>query len=172
MKIKTLVSFDFDNTMCFTPEPDDGKHIFKNKTGEDWPHRGWWGRSETLDMEIFDIPLNQYVYNEYLKFSEENDTYIILATGRLNKLRKEVDNVLSSHNLTFDEVHLNPGMDTFLFKKNLFEKLIFRIKPDTFIMFDDREEHLIRFEDWAKTQPCEIHIIDVVNKTIKKLNQN
>ena len=61
--MKKLVSFDFDKTMCFTPEPEEGKVIFKNKTGLDWPHRGWWGRSETLNLEIFSIPINQYVYS-------------------------------------------------------------------------------------------------------------
>jgi hypothetical protein len=172
MNVKTLVSFDFDKTLCLTPEPEDGKILFKNKTGENWPHRGWWGRSETLDLDTFDIPLNLDVYEEYLSYYGKDETYVILATGRLKKLESEVEKILEFHNIVFDEVHLNPGMDTFLFKKNLFEKLIFKFRPDIFIMFDDREEHLIRFEDWAKTQPCEIHINDVVNKTIVKINKN
>ena len=30
---KKIFIFDFDKTMCFTPEPEEGKVIFKNKTG-------------------------------------------------------------------------------------------------------------------------------------------
>ena len=61
-------------------------------------------------------------------------------------------------------------MDTYLFKRDLFERLIFRNKPDLFVMYDDRSEHLSKFEDWSKTQPCEIHIIDVIKKTTKIFN--
>jgi hypothetical protein len=168
--VKKLVSFDFDKTMCFTPEPEEGKIIFKNKTGLDWPYRGWWGRAETLNLEIFPIPVNQYVYREYLNYLDDPNSYVILATGRLSKLRDEVISVLDHHDLKFDELHLNPGMDTYIFKRDLFEKLIFRNKPDLFVMYDDRGEHLSKFEDWAKTQPCEIHIIDVIKKTTKIFN--
>ena len=169
--VKKLISFDFDKTLCFTPEPEEGQVIFKNVTGLDWPYRGWWGRGETLNLEIFPIPINQYVYKDYLKYSDDPDSYIILATGRLSKLRKEVEDVLMSHNFSFDEVHLNPGMDTYLFKTQLFEKLISKHKPDVFIMYDDRSEHLSKFVHWAKTQACEIHIIDVINKTTKIVNK-
>lgn len=162
-----LISFDFDKTLCQTPEPEYGKDLYKKLTGQDWPHRGWWGRPETLDLNIFSIPLDEFTYQEYLKYSKDDDCYLILATGRLNKLRNEVQEVLDSHSLKFDEIHLNPGMDTFKFKSDLFSKLIFKLKPETFIMFDDREEHLLKFETWAKTQPCEIHIIDIVNKEHK-----
>lgn len=168
--MKKLISFDFDKTLFLTPEPENGKKEFKDNTGMDWPHRGWWGRSETLDMDIFQIPINDYVYSEYLKYSNDNNSYIVLATGRLTKLRKEVQDILDYYDISFNEVHLNPGMDTFKFKSDLFSKLIFKLKPDTFIMYDDREEHLIKFESWAKTQPCEIHIIDIVNKEYKIIN--
>jgi len=169
--VRKLVSFDFDKTLCFTPEPEDGKITFKNVTGLDWPYRGWWGRPETLDLDIFPIPVNPYVYKEYLKCVEDSETYTILATGRLSKMRKEVDEVLLSHNLSFDEVHLNPGMDTYIFKTQLFEQLIRKKKPDLFVMYDDRYEHLLKFYHWAKTQPCEVHIIDVINKTTKSYNK-
>jgi hypothetical protein len=51
------------------------------------------------------------------------------------------------------------------------KKLISKNKPDVFIMYDDRFEHLSKFVHWAKTQPCEIHIIDVINKTTKIVNK-
>jgi hypothetical protein len=84
--------------------------------------------------------------------------------------------VLSQYDLTpsgqngFKEVHLNPGMDTYRFKTQLFERLITKHRPDEFIMYDDRQEHIQNFSEWAKTQPCKITIIDVVNKIEKTYN--
>lgn len=163
--LKKIYSFDFYATLFYTPEPEEGKKVFKRETGIDWPHKGWWSKKETLDQEIFYIPINEWVYKQYLNCISE-DSMIILATGRIEKLRNEVESILSNHNLVFDEVHLNPGMDTYLFKQRLFERLIDKHKPDLFTMYDDRVEHLIKFKEWAKTQTCQIDIIDI-NRKIK-----
>lgn len=166
-----LVSFDFDGTLFFTPEPNQGKIIYKNVTSLDWPYQGWWGRAESLNLDIFPIPVNPYVYRDYLNYMSDDDAYVILATGRLVKLRREVDKVLMSHNLSFDEVHLNPGGETFKFKAKLYEDLIRKVKPDVFIMYDDRHDHLSEFGHWAKLQKCQVNIIDVVNKREKQFNK-
>lgn len=169
--MKKVVSFDLDGTMCFTPEPEQGKIIFKQVTGLDWPYGGWWGRKESIDLNIFPIPVNPYVYSDYLKHISDYDAYVILATGRLAKMQNEVQLLLDYYNLEFDEVHCNPGGDTYIFKTKLFESLIQHHRPDVFTMYDDRYEHLIKFGEWAKTQPCQIDIIDVVNKTHKIFNK-
>jgi hypothetical protein len=163
--IRKIYVFDFDGTLFYTPEPEQGKKIFKLKFGFDWPHRGWWSKRETLDQNIFHIPMNQWVYREYRKSISE-DSVVILATGRMEKLRLEVESILDNNNLDFHEVHLNPGMDTFLFKANLFDNLIKKYNPEVLTMYDDRVEHLVKFKEWAKTQSCEIDIIDI-NRKIK-----
>lgn len=163
--MKSLVLFDFDGTLFNTPEPIEGKILFKNKTGTDWSHSGWWGRRESLDLDIFDIDLNEHVYLDYLKHSLDRDSYVILATGRLTKLKNEVQKILDLYKLNFDEVHCNPGTDTFLFKKILFENLISKHKPDLVFIYDDRIEHLNKFREWSMTQYCQMFIIDVVKKT-------
>ena len=162
---KNISVFDFDGTLFYTPTPDEGKKVFKSKFGFEWPYRGWWSKKETLDEETFHIPMNQWVYREYLK-AMSNDHFVILATGRMESLRKEVQSILSNNNLEFDEVHLNPGMETFLFKSKLFENSIKKHKAISLTMYDDRSEHLIKFKEWAKTQDCEINIIDI-NRKIK-----
>lgn len=174
--IKRIVSYDFDGTLCFTPEPLEGEKIWEKETGTVWPYRGWWSKKESLDMNIFDIPVNQFVYRKYLedvvRKEESKDTFILLATGRIEKLRKEVELVLNHHNLSFDMVSLNPGMNTLDFKIKLFEKLIEKYDPEVFVMYDDRHQHLVEFEKWAETQPCRIEIIDVTksDKTPKIIN--
>jgi len=157
---KTLYSFDFDDTLCHTMLPEPGKSIWLEKIGTTWPHRGWWSKSETIDPEIFDTPKNDWVYDEYLNASKDTDSLRILATGRLQKvpiMRENIEKILNRHNL-------NWGGDTFDFKTTLFEKLINITNCEHFVMYDDREEHLVRFEEWALTQNCKVTIVDVVNK--------
>ena len=48
-------------------ETEEGEKVWKEKTGTDWPYSGWWGRPESIDPEIFYIPLNQWVYKKYLE---------------------------------------------------------------------------------------------------------
>ena len=170
MEYNKLISFDFDDTLCHTPLPEDGKQVWFEKTGTEWPYNGWWSKPESLDLEVFDIPVNNWVYQRYLEAVTDDSAYLILATGRIEALRKEVELVLNHHNLSFDEVYLNFGGDTYSFKTRLFENLIKKVRPQEFIMYDDRQEHLPKFEEWATTQPCVVTIVDVVNKTTKTFN--
>lgn len=174
MKYKKLISFDFDKTLFLTPEPEFGKDIFLEKTGKVWPHIGWWGKSETLDLKIFDIPLNQWVYSKYVEFSDIEENFMILATGRLMKVDGMFDNVnkiLDKNSIEFNEVHLNWGGDTLKFKLKLFEQKIQSLGVEEFIMFDDRELHLIQFQEWAndfsKKNNIKITIVDVISKIEK-----
>jgi hypothetical protein len=182
----TLYSFDFDDTLFHTMLPNPGEKIWQEKTGEVWPHRGWWSKPETLDIEIFDTPKNDWTYKEYLKTTEETDSLRILATGRLQKvpgMRENIEKIINEHNFSFDEIwvinsddekqkgngkngiYLNWGGDTFAFKTELFSKLIEITGCDAFVMYDDREEHLPRFEEWAQTIEIPVTIVDVVRKT-------
>ena len=162
-KIKKLISFDFDDTLVHTPLPQEGKKIWKEKTGEEWPHRGWWSKPESLDTDIFDIPLNKKIHKRYQQAIKDPDNYVILATGRIEPLKDEVYEILGEYGLSFDETHLNPGIDTFDFKSNLFAKLIYELHPEEFIMYDDRQEHLVRFVAWANDMPCKVTIIDAIS---------
>jgi hypothetical protein len=187
---KTLYSFDFDDTLCHTPRPEIGKDTWKDKTGIDWPYAGWWGKSESIDPEIFYVPRNEWVYKKYLESSSDENGLKILATGRLNKvpnMRNHVKEILRKNNLEFDEVllipgtdsyptngeegiYLNWGGDTFRFKTKLFEQLIKKTKCDHFVMYDDRHLHITEFREWAKKINCKVTIVDVVNKREYKIN--
>ena len=106
MTYKRLISFDFDDTMCHTPKPEEGKIIWKEKTGTEWPYGGWWGKAESINPEVFDIPVNPWVYKKYLEAVSDPDNYVILATGRLKKvpnMLNHVETILNKHNISFDE---------------------------------------------------------------------
>ena len=62
MHYKRLICFDFDDTLFHTPLPEEGKKIWKEKTGQEWPHIGWWGKPESIDNEIFEIPKNETLF--------------------------------------------------------------------------------------------------------------
>lgn len=167
---QTLYSFDFDDTLIHTMLPDPGMEIWKEKTGKKWPYRGWWSKVETLDMEIFDTPKNEWTYKKYLDAKSDPSGYLILATGRLDTvsgMREGVIKILNFYGLEFDEIYLNWGGDTFKFKTTLFEKMIQKTGCRHFVMYDDRADHLPHFEEWAKNQICLVTVVDVVNKTTK-----
>ena len=162
-----LICLDFDKTLFNTPTPHEGKKIWMDKTDMVWPYNGWWGKSETLDTNVFHIHMNEWVHKKYLEAVADPDAYVILATGRLEKvpnMRKNIMNILNMNNVSFDEVYLNWGGDTFNFKTKLFEELIRKLKVDELTMYDDRAEHLTKFKKWAEFRPQKIKIVDVINK--------
>jgi len=161
---KKLISFDFEGTLIHTPVPETGKPEWERKTGLSWAGRGWWGQKDSLNTNIFYIPVNQWVYNQYEKYKSDDDNYVFVATGRLKRLEPQVQKVLSLNDIDCD-LYCNTGGDTFDFKCNLFKSLMkSNPKADELIMFDDRQEHLKEFVTWAKRQPIKVTIIDVVNK--------
>jgi len=184
--VDKIVSFDFDDTLVYSPKEDWGKKFWSESTGLDWPYPGWWSKPESLDINIFDIPVNPFVYKKYLEACSEEATLPILATGRLDKsrngerpgrlsLRKQVMDILRHHNIDFGtHTYLNPGMDTYDFKSILYSDLIEKYNPDTFVMYDDRHAHLVKFiEEWAPEQPCRVEVIDVTksDKTPVVINE-
>ena len=110
--MKNLAIYDFDGTLMNTPEKEEGKEIWKEKTGEEYPHRGWWGRRESLNTNIFDIQPISTIYFKKKKDIVNPNTYVIILTSRLEKLRPEVENILDIHGIEPDELILKKGNET------------------------------------------------------------
>ena len=49
---RELHVWDFDGTLVNTPVPDTGRAQYERETGHPWPHRGWWGRAESLEPPL------------------------------------------------------------------------------------------------------------------------
>ena len=105
-KIKRLIAFDFDGTLANSPEPETGKQIWLAKTGEKFPYSGWWGRKESLDMNIFDIKMFPSMVKQ-LKFEQSKpDTYVMVLTSRRDDLRPEVQAILDANDIHVDSLDM------------------------------------------------------------------
>ena len=83
--------------------------LWKEKNGEPYPHRGWWGRPESLDTTLFDIKPFPNVLAQLVKEKNTPDTSVIILTSRMEKLRSEVENVLDLNGIVVDDVILKKG---------------------------------------------------------------
>lgn len=169
-----LICFDFDGTLIHTPEPEIGKPIWERKTGLKWK-KGWWSNKESLNPDYWDFPKVEFTWDYFVDACKQKDTFVFVATGRLQKLHGDVERILNINGIPYrnnyqgfgiDKLYCNPGINTFQFKTELFENII-RKNPGArnFTMFDDRQEHLPMFKEWAKNQPIEVSIFDVMNAT-------
>jgi hypothetical protein len=148
-KITILKVFDFDGTLVDTPLQPQGMEVYKSKTGKDWPHKGWWSKKESLDIEIFDIPLIDSVKEAYDKCKDEEGVLKVMLTGRLPFLSKHVETILTEHGLVFDEYHYNNGGKTEDSKRKTMDELLEKY-PDVECIeaWDDRLEHIPIFEEF------------------------
>lgn len=110
--MKKLAIYDFDDTLMETPNPDPGKEIWSKAKGEPYPHKGWWGRKESLDTDVFEINPNPRILSSLNKDVINPNAYVVILTSRIEKLRPQVENILQQHNIVVDDVLLKRGNET------------------------------------------------------------
>lgn len=159
MKNKLSV-FDFDGTLIDTPLPDAGRITYEKKTGQPWPHKGWWGQADSLDTSVFEMPVIKSVGDDYNTEKTNANTVMVLLTGRMAKLGSLVKKVLDEKGLTFDEYHYNTGGSTDDFKIKTLTKLVEKYPNCEVEMWEDRMEHIPLFEQWGKSMVLEGKITD------------
>jgi hypothetical protein len=104
--IKRLAVFDFDGTLMDTPMPDTGKLQWEEKMGKPYPFSGWWGRPESLDLQVFDIKPFPSVLAQLKKEVVTPGTYVLILTSRMEKLRPEVQAVLDANKIKVDKLDM------------------------------------------------------------------
>ena len=152
-KITKLAVFDFDGTLVDTPLPDKGRQEYHTKTGNAWPHVGWWGQDDSLDTDVFEMPSNPSVIADYNTERANTSTGVILLTGRMRKLADSVKKILDAKGLIFDEYHYNTGGATDVVKlRSLNEMLVAHPTVEAVELWEDRLAHVTIFEQWGKEQ--------------------
>jgi hypothetical protein len=145
--ITKLGVYDFDGTLMNTPLPEYGMTEWFKKTGTSYPHKGWWGRKESLNLDVFNIkPINR-VENAFRNDHLSPDVSTILLTNRQHKLLPEVMLLLNKYNITFDHYLLKKG------DVEKGERLINILSqfPDLkeIELWDDNFEHILNVQDWV-----------------------
>ncbi len=145
--------FDFDGTIVKSPEPDAGRLIYKEKTGVEWPHKGWWGKNESLDMDIFHIPTISSTIESIQKAKAESNALTIMLTGRMPKNGPAVEKILKHYDISFDAYVYKLGNDTLTFKLAVMSDLVKSFtKVKEIELWEDRQSHFEAFENWGKEQ--------------------
>jgi len=109
--MKRLAVYDFDGTLIDSPEPDIGRKQWEDAKGTPYPHKGWWGRPESLDTDVFDIkPFPNILTKLRADMADPNTTTIIL-TSRMEKLRSQLENILKLNGITVDELITKRGAE-------------------------------------------------------------
>ena len=160
--ITKISIFDFDGTLIDTPEPETGKVIYKEKTGNDWPFQGWWGRNEGLDMNVFDIKPIQKVVSDYNEESARPNTLVVMMTGRIPKNSEYVEKILNKYNFKFDEYIYKKKSDTLAFKIGKLEEML-ETYPNLreIEMWEDRVEHTKAFREWGADKSIDMVVNQV-----------
>jgi hypothetical protein len=157
--INKISIFDFDGTLADTPNKEDGIVLWEAKNKKDYPHKGWWGKPESLDENTFNIKLIPSTIDDYNKESEGDNALMIMLTGRIPKLANQVESILNKNGVIFDEYHYKEKGDTFTSKINTLKKLIGQNPNVTEIeMWEDRLNHADGFEEWGVNNGIDIKV--------------
>lgn len=162
--IKKISIFDFDGTLVDSPKPEDGIPIWEEVNGYEYPFKTWWDRVESLDQEVFDIDTIESTIYDYNEEYGNEDTLVIMLTGRLSKLKNTVKKILYSKGLVFDEYHFKDIDNTLLSKVNKIEELLHRYpNVEEIEMWEDRKHHAKAFEIWGETNgiPINVNLVKV-----------
>lgn len=104
--IKKLSFYDFDSTLIDSPDPEWGKLKWEKETGLKYPHIGWWSKPESLDLDVFDVVPIENVVNLIRKDINNPNTYVVILTSRLIKLKNELKAFLDEINIYPDRYDL------------------------------------------------------------------
>lgn len=146
--ITTLNVFDFDGTLIDSPTPEVGKQMYKQITGINYPHKGWWGQLDSLSpFNLKPLSITQKYYSE---LKNKPNSLTILMTNRLAKFEDIIKEKIKG---IYDFDMLN-------FKTNQKEKPeriidILEKYPtiNTINIFDDMDEQINLFNEFKKNYP-------------------
>jgi len=157
--INKISIFDFDGTLMKTPDSTEGKKQWEEFYGKDYPHKGWWGKPESLDDAVFDIQPIESTVSDYKKEIDNPNTFVIMLTGRIPHQSSQIEELLALHNIYFKEYHYKSDGDTLTSKLNTIKSLLNRFPQVKEIeMWEDREAHVIAFGEWGKENGINIKV--------------
>ena len=172
-----LCVFDFDGTLINSPMPEDGKKMWEKHYGIPFKYPGWWGRPESLDLNVFDIKAFPKVQNILNKDVSTPDTYTIVLTSRQEKLRPLLQKILDVNNIHVDKLDMKydertKGQKILDYIKNfpdLIEINVYEDKEDQITSYKEIKNQIpenIKFNIYIANQGI---LISIINEEIKNL---
>jgi hypothetical protein len=169
---KRLVIYDFDGTIFFSPNKDQGVEIYKNH-GKNWMHIGWWGKKESLEPPIVEIKpvdsqYNQKVLNSFYKDRKDENSLVVLMTGRAYFFESRIKEICENKGIFFDFYFFDGspgchGKSTLEKKLNRIEDLIHE-NLEVLEIWEDRPEHIIGFSEkiafWKEKCP-KLNVVEI-----------
>ena len=107
---KTLNVFDFDKTLFWTVNKDEGKRKWEEVNGKPYPHKGWFGKAESLDIKL-NQKINQTMKKIYNTLRSDPDGLCVLNSNRYIGLEKPIKAFLKHHGFRMDAVLLKTGQE-------------------------------------------------------------
>jgi hypothetical protein len=107
---KTLNVFDFDKTLFWTIDREEGAKRWEKVNGKPYTHKGWFGRSESLDPKL-NQEINKTMKKIYNTLRSDPDGLCILNSNRYIGLEKTIKSFLRHHGFRMDAVLLKTGRE-------------------------------------------------------------
>jgi len=142
--IKRLIGIDFDGCLFDTFESEIGKLMWEKHYNKKFSHLGWWSKPESLDLDVFDIKPFPSILNILKKEVANPESYVIILTSRMEKLRPEVEAVLNKNHIHVDKVDMKRS------ERTKGEKILRYIEQlpelEEIDVYDDRESDIVSYK--------------------------
>jgi len=139
--ITQLSFYDFDGTLMNTPHPEEGIEKWEQAKGKKFTHQDWWSSPESLDLSVFNIKPFPTILNQLRDDTARRDTYTVLLSSRIEKLKSYIKRILIKNKIHFDSISLPKDIDDNKAKR--IKEYIDKFPSVTEIsVYDDRKKEL------------------------------
>lgn len=143
--IKYLAYFDFDGTLIKSVPEEEGKKRWEQVKNMQYPHKGWWSKPESLDMDVFEIAPNSSVVKDYKERYNDSNTLCFLLTNRIPDLEPTIKEILNSHGIVMDGYYFREkNRDK---AKIIKEEIQIYPNVEMIEIWDDREKQISKFRE-------------------------
>jgi antitoxin component YwqK of YwqJK toxin-antitoxin module len=106
---KILVFWDCDGTLIETTLPEPGKDLWSKYYNKPYPHKGWWGREESLDLNVFPNEPKAEVFEKYLQVKHDPNYFNFVLTSREPKLQSHLEKIFAKHDIVMERIMCKKG---------------------------------------------------------------